>query len=65
MEKFYSVRDVSEATGWERPTVYKKAARGEIPGRTKLGASLRFRKTAIEKWLLGGAKNRAGSDGKR
>lgn len=60
MEKLMSVGNLSEATGWEKPTIYKKAARGEIPGRIKLGASLRFRKTAIEKWLLGGAKQKVG-----
>ena len=51
MEKLLSVKDLAEATGWAKPTIYKKAAHGEIPGRTKLGASLRFRQSLIEEWL--------------
>ena len=54
MERLLSVDDLVGLTGWRPFTIYKKAAAGEIPGRIKLGKnSLRFRESAIRRWLSG------------
>ena len=53
MEKLLLARDIAKLTHWHLITVYKKSAAGEIPGRVKLGVSLRFRKSEIEVWLRG------------
>lgn len=53
MEKLLSVRDLSTVTGWSPLTIYKKASQGQIPGRVKLGVSLRFKESSIRKWLQG------------
>ncbi|MCA9696016.1 MAG: helix-turn-helix domain-containing protein [Myxococcales bacterium] len=39
-----------------RQAVYIMVDRGEIPGVTKLGRRLRFRRDAIEAWLLESAR---------
>jgi excisionase family DNA binding protein len=57
MVKFLSVREVADVTGWSPLTVYKKSSAGEIPGRVKLGFSLRFRETEITKWLRQAQRN--------
>ena len=51
VERLLSVHDVSALTGWSPFTIYKKAASGEIPGRVKLGYSLRFRESEVQAWL--------------
>ena len=55
-ERLLSVHDLSEITGWSPLTIYKKAASGEIPGRIKLGFSLRFKESEIEAWLKAQAR---------
>lgn len=52
--KLLSARKVAELANWHPVTVYKKSLTGGIPGRVKLGGSLRFRKSAIERWIRGG-----------
>jgi predicted DNA-binding transcriptional regulator AlpA len=45
------VHGISRLTGWSPLTVYKKAAKGEIPGRFKLGKrSLRFKESQVIAW---------------
>jgi excisionase family DNA binding protein len=45
------VHEISRLTGWSPFTVYKKAAKGEIPGRFKLGKrSLRFKESEVMAW---------------
>jgi excisionase family DNA binding protein len=62
-EKLLSAREVCEVTGWSIFTVYRKASRGEIPGRLKIGkGSLRFRESAVEEWLLGGQSRAASQE---
>jgi excisionase family DNA binding protein len=51
VEKLISVDEVASLTGWRPLTIYKKAAAGEIPGKVKLGRSLRFKESAVEPWL--------------
>lgn len=61
VERLLSVHDVSALTGWSPFTIYRKAASGDIPGRVKLGFSLRFRESKIKEWLrrAGTAQGRA------
>ena len=45
---------VTELAAWlrkDRVTVYKSAKRGLIPGRIKLGGSVRFKESAIREWI--------------
>ena len=51
MERFLSVDDLARITGWRPFTIYKKSAAGQIPGRVKIGHSLRFKQSEIEAWL--------------
>jgi len=51
MERFLTVEDLARITGWRPFTIYKKSAKGEIPGRVKIGHSLRFKQSEIEAWL--------------
>jgi excisionase family DNA binding protein len=39
-----------------RKAVYTMAERGEIPGVTKLGRRIRFRRDALEAWLASAAE---------
>jgi len=50
-ERLLSVKTLSDLTGWSPFTVYRKSRKGEIPGRVKLGSSLRFRESEIDIWL--------------
>lgn len=52
MDILLSVEDLAHITGWRPFTIYKKAAAGQIPGRIKLGRSLRFRRSEVEAWLF-------------
>ena len=50
-DKLLSARDLANLTGWSLLTIYKKSSAGQIPGRVKLGHSLRFRESEVEAWL--------------
>lgn len=51
MERLLSVKDLAQLTGWSPLTIYNKSLSGQIPGKVKLGSSLRFRASEIEAWL--------------
>lgn len=53
MERLLSVKDVARLTGWSPLTIYNKSLAGEIPGKVKLGVSLRFRESDVQIWLNG------------
>ena len=53
MERLLSVKDLAHLTGWSPLTIYNKSLAGLIPGKVKLGTSLRFKESEIEKWLKG------------
>ncbi len=53
MQRLLLARDVAKMARWHLVTVYKKSAAGEIPGRVKLGVSLRFKKSEVEEWIRG------------
>ncbi len=50
-ERLLSVHVLSDLIGWSPFTIYRKARMGEIPGRVKLGTSLRFRECEIQAWI--------------
>ncbi len=50
-DRFLSVQDLSALVRWSPFTIYRKSRLGEIPGRVKLGSSLRFRESEIQEWL--------------
>ena len=50
-EKLFKVDDVAELIKLHPMTVYRLSREGVIPGRVKLGASVRFRESAIRRWI--------------
>jgi excisionase family DNA binding protein len=48
--------EVAQLLRVSRKAVYTMAERGEIPGVTKLGRRLRFRRDALEAWLVTSAE---------
>ena len=57
MERLLTVEEVAGLSGWNIQTVYAKARVGLIPGKIKLGGSVRFQESAIQKWLAGETSN--------
>ena len=51
-ERFISVEEVCDRTGWDPMTVFDKADSGEIPGAV-WGGTLRFKEEEIGLWLRG------------
>lgn len=50
------VDEVAQLLRVTRKSIYTMVDRGEIPGVTKLGRRLRFRRDAIEAWLAESAR---------
>ncbi len=51
MEKtFFTVQELAEYLRMKPVTIYKHASRGKLPG-FKIGATWRFKKTSIDKWI--------------
>jgi excisionase family DNA binding protein len=48
--------EVAQLLRVSRKAVYTMAERGEIPGVTRLGHRLRFRRDALEAWLVTSAE---------
>ena len=59
MEKeFFTVRSLAKYIDMSEQTAYKLAREGAIPGRIKVGRSVRFNKAVVVEWLKnGGAKD--------
>lgn len=58
MEKeFLTVRSLSKLLDMSEQTTYKLAREGVIPGRVKVGKSVRFNKAVIVEWLQNGGAN--------
>ena len=49
---FLQVEEVAELLRVSRKAIYAMVERNEIPGVTKLGRRLRFRRDALEAWLI-------------
>lgn len=59
MEKeFFTIRSLAKYLDLSDQTTYKLAREGAIPGRIKVGKSVRFNKKVVMDWLQqGGAKD--------
>jgi|GEM_PF-2586366 len=59
MEKeFFTVRSLAKYLDMSDQTTYRLAREGAIPGRVKVGRSVRFNKAIVVEWLNnGGAKD--------
>lgn len=58
MEKeFFTIRSLAKYLDLSEQTTYKLAREGAIPGRIKVGRSVRFNKKVVMDWLQGGAKD--------
>lgn len=56
--EFLTVRSLSKLLDMSEQTTYKLAREGIIPGRVKVGKSVRFNKVIVMEWLQkGGATN--------
>ena len=49
-EEFLTVEQVSLLLNFHRITIYKKAAKKEIPGLVRFGRSLRFKRVVVLAW---------------
>jgi len=47
---FFTVRELAEYLRMRPITIYKHASKGELPG-FKVGATWRFKKSSINKWI--------------
>ncbi len=52
-DRLISALEVAYRADLHPATIYRKALRGEIPGLVKLGKTVRFKESEIEKWLNG------------
>ena len=43
--------DVAALLNVSKPTVYRMARDGSLPGRVKIGATVRYHRPTLEKWL--------------
>ncbi|WP_313892966.1 helix-turn-helix domain-containing protein [Psychrobacillus sp.] len=56
--EFLTVRSLANLIGMSEQTTYKLLREGVIPGRVKVGKSVRFNKEVVMDWLQqGGAKD--------
>lgn len=52
--EFLTVRSLSKLLDMSEQTTYKLAREGVIPGRVKVGKSVRFNKAVVMEWLQKG-----------
>lgn len=52
--EFLSVRSLANLLGMSEQTAYKLLREGVIPGRVKVGKSVRFNKVIVMDWLQNG-----------
>jgi excisionase family DNA binding protein len=50
-EKLLTVEELADLMRLKLGTVYKLSREGSIPGRVKLGGAVRFRESAIKRWI--------------
>jgi len=54
IDRVVRFKEVTVITGFARPTIYKKIARGEFPAPFNIGdRAVGWRRSTIEKWLDG------------
>ncbi len=57
MEKtFFTVQELAKYLRMKPVTIYKHASHGKLPG-FKIGATWRFKKTSVDKWIEEQEKN--------
>lgn len=49
-ETFFTVQELARYLRMKPITIYKHASKGKLPG-FKVGASWRFKKSSIDKWI--------------
>ena len=49
-EAFFTVQELAQYLRMKPITIYKHASKGELPG-FKVGATWRFKKSSIDKWI--------------
>ena len=49
-ETFFTVHELAEYLRMKPITIYKHASKGDLPG-FKVGATWRFKKSSIDKWI--------------
>jgi len=49
-EAFFTVQELAQYLRMKPITIYKHAAKGQLPG-FKVGATWRFKKSSIDKWI--------------
>ena len=49
-ETFFTVHELARYLRMKPITIYKHAAKGDLPG-FKIGAAWRFKKSSIDKWI--------------
>ncbi|MFJ7738251.1 helix-turn-helix transcriptional regulator [Lysinibacillus sp. NPDC097287] len=54
---YLTVRSLSKLLDVSEQTIYKLASDGAIPGRIKIGKSVRFNKEIVIAWLENGGAN--------
>lgn len=54
-EMFFTVQELAEYLRMKPITIYKHASKGDLPG-FKVGATWRFKKSSIDKWIEGQEK---------
>lgn len=54
-ETFFTVQELARYLKMKPITIYKHASNGRLPG-FKVGASWRFKKSSIDKWIEGQEK---------
>ena len=54
-KRLMDVKELAKYLGLVEQTVYRMVSRGEIPA-VRLGRTIRFRKSTIDKWLNGKTK---------
>jgi excisionase family DNA binding protein len=50
-DRLLTVREAGQYLGFAEGTLYNKASRDEIP-HVRLGRSLRFRKSELDRWII-------------
>jgi len=49
-ETFFTVQELAEYLRMKPITIYKHASKGDLPG-FKVGATWRFKKSSIDRWI--------------
>ena len=62
MDKFYTPEELAALLKLHRMTIYRRSLNGEIPGRIKVGGAVRFRQSAIDRWLRRGDEREVRSE---